>query len=112
MTEKTDLALLLDYYGEFLTPRQRELMQMSADEDMSLSEIAEVVGVSRQGVRDSLAKASRQLTEMESKLGLAERDKRLRSIAESLMDAAASGSCSEIKLACGKAGKEILSVIK
>lgn len=111
MAEKTDLALLLDYYGEFLTPRQRELMLMSVDEDMSLREISEEIGVSRQGVRDCLSKASLMLCEMEDKLGLASRDKKLRIIAETLLGAA-SGAEGDIADACAKAGEEILSVIK
>ena len=80
MNDKAELSLLLDYYGSFLTERQRELMRMSADEDMSLSEIAEQVGISRQAVRDSLSKASDQLHFMESELGLALHDTRLRHI--------------------------------
>lgn len=86
--EKAELSLLLDYYGAFLTERQRDIARMSADEDMSLSEIAEAVGVSRQGARDSIVKAAKKLAEFEEKLGLAERDRRLRSLLKELMDAA------------------------
>ena len=86
--EKAELSLLLDYYGAFLTERQRDIARMSADEDMSLAEIAEVVGVSRQGVRDSIVKAALKLAEFEEKLGLAERDRRLRSLLKELTEAA------------------------
>ena len=68
MLDKAAASLMLDYYGPFLTQRQAELMRMSADEDMSLSEIAEQVGVSRQAVRDHLSKASKELELMEERL--------------------------------------------
>ncbi len=84
MTDKAELSILLDYYGAFLTERQYELSCMSADEDMSLSEIAEQVGISRQAVRDSLSKASAQLHEFEDRLHYAEHDRLLRGIAELL----------------------------
>lgn len=111
MTNKPELSLLLDYYGAFLTERQRELMRMSADEDMSLSEIAEEVGVSRQGVRDCLNKASRQLHEFESGLGLIERDLKLRAILESL-EAAEGGDTETVKAALEIAAERIRTIIR
>ena len=87
MTDKALLALLLDYYGAFLTERQREFAAMSADEDMSLAEIAERAGVSRQAVRDSLSKATEQLRSFEEKLRLVERDRKLRAVEEELRNA-------------------------
>ena len=80
MNDKAELSLLLDYYGSFLTERQRELMRMSADEDMSLSEIAEQAGISRQAVRDSLSKASELLHSMENELQLVHHDTVLRHV--------------------------------
>ena len=53
------LSLLLDFYGEILSQRRRELITLYYDEDFSLSEIAEHTGISRQGVRDSIKKANR-----------------------------------------------------
>ena len=99
MTDKAELSLLLDYYGSFLTKRQCELMRMSADDDMSLSEIAEQVGVSRQAVRDSLSKASEQLASMETSLGLMARDMKLR------------GVISKLERAREKAASETLALI-
>ena len=78
MLAKADISLLLDYYGSFLTERRRELMRMSADEDMSLAEIAEQAGGSRQSVRDSIAKGSAELLLFEERLGLALRDSIIR----------------------------------
>lgn len=71
------LGRLLDYYGDFLTGRQRDLLDAYVNENLSLAEIAEREGISRQGVRDGLVRAERQLTEMEARLGIAERNLRM-----------------------------------
>lgn len=76
MQDRVELNLLLDYYGAFLTDNQRELIEMSCDDDYSLSEIAEQKSISRQGVRDAIARGSKTLADMESKLRLIERDRR------------------------------------
>ena len=111
MTDKAELSLLLDYYGSFLTTRQAELTRMSADDDMSLAEIAEQVGVSRQAVRDSLKKASDQLLSMEESLGLIHRDMQLRKVISKL-EAAKEAEASEARLLIGDSISEILSVIR
>ena len=51
------LSLLMDTYGALLSERKRELMSYYYDEDYSLAEIAEITGISRQGIRDSVKKA-------------------------------------------------------
>lgn len=79
MPDRIELSLLIDYYGAFLTENQRELLELSCDEDLSLSEIASLKGISRQGVRDALARGTKVLLEMNDKLNLIERD---RSMAE------------------------------
>ena len=77
MQDHIELSLLLDYYGEFLTDRQRELMQLSVQEDLSLSEIAEIVGISRQGVRDAVKRGEEQMRQMEERLKLISRAQRI-----------------------------------
>lgn len=74
MQDKLELSLLLDYYGAFLTNNRRDLLSLSVNEDLSLGEIAELKGISRQGVRDALLHGERQLYNMENKLGLVARD--------------------------------------
>ena len=64
------IPCLLDMYGELLTERKRELLDYYYEEDYSLSEISELTGISRQGVRDSLRKSAAELVEFESKLHL------------------------------------------
>ena len=66
-------SILLDFYGEILTDRQREMLECYYNDDMSLSEISDSVGISRQGVRSAIKKGTDILTDMEEKLGLASR---------------------------------------
>lgn len=70
---KAEMALLLDFYGSLLTERQREIADLSTNEDLSLREIASVCGITYQGVRESLKKSESILKDAEAKLGLIER---------------------------------------
>lgn len=65
-----EISVLLDYYGSLLPDKQRELTELYYNEDLSLSEIAENEGITRQGVRDSIKRAENTLASIESKLGL------------------------------------------
>ena len=66
-----EIGLLLDFYGELLSEGRRQAAELYYNEDLSLAEIAEEAGITRQGVRDSISKAKAQVTEYEAKLGLA-----------------------------------------
>ena len=66
------LAYLLDFYGDVLDEHTRGVMKAYYDDDLSLSEIAEGVGISRQGVRHVIKKGEEQLTFLEDRLGLAD----------------------------------------
>lgn len=66
-------SMLLDFYGELLTEKQRECFDLHYNEDLSLSEIAEQIGVSRQGVWDNIRRAEAALQEIEDKTGLIKR---------------------------------------
>ena len=72
------MTMLLDFYGEILTPRQREFFDLYYNEDLSLAEIAENYDISRQGVRDAIVRAETAMTELEDKTGLMKRFMRLR----------------------------------
>ena len=67
------MALLYDFYGDVLTERQKEFYDLYYNEDLSLSEIAENSGITRQGVRDVIVRAEAILTELEDKTGLIKR---------------------------------------
>lgn len=71
MAKNLEVSFLLDFYGEMLTRKQHDFLVYYYDEDLSLSEIAENEGITRQGVRDAIKRAENQLFEMESRLGLA-----------------------------------------
>ena len=81
------LGRLLDYYGAFLTERQRDLLRQYAYEDCSLSEIAEREHISRQAVRDAISRAEGELTQMEEKLRLIDKTDRTREILDTLEQA-------------------------
>ena len=61
------MAMLFDFYGDLLTERQREFYDLYYHEDLSLSEIAENYGISRQGVRDVIVRAEAAMSEIEEK---------------------------------------------
>jgi predicted DNA-binding protein YlxM (UPF0122 family) len=82
MAKNLDVVLLTDYYGEMLTENQRKFIDYYYNDDLSLSEIAENEGITRQGVRDAIKRAETQLFDMEKKLGMASR---ARSIKENLV---------------------------
>ena len=67
------MAMLFDFYGDVLTDRQKEFYDLYYNEDLSLSEIAENYGISRQGVRDVIVRAEATLTELEDKTGIIKR---------------------------------------
>lgn len=78
MEKDLSIAVLLDFYGELLTEKQVQALDLYYNEDMSLAEIAEPLGISRQGVRDSIKRGEKQLREFENTLGLAQRFKDLK----------------------------------
>ena len=66
-------SVLLDFYGVVLTDKQRLILTEYYDEDLSLAEIAENCGITRQGVRDAIKQGEAALDELEAKLGNARR---------------------------------------
>lgn len=66
-------SLLFDFYGELLTDKQREYFDLHYNEDLSLAEIAEQTGISRQGVWDIIRRAEASMREIENKTGLIRR---------------------------------------
>ena len=77
MEKRIEAAWLLEFYGPLLTERQRKLMELYCDEDLSLTEIAAQEDISRQGVYDAVHRARRQLAEYEERLGLLSRYRRM-----------------------------------
>ena len=79
LKKKVDLAFLSAFYGGMLTENQRRILSLHCEEDLSLGEIAEEVGISRQAAHETLSRAAAKLTEMESVLGVADRFRRMES---------------------------------
>ena len=90
MSKDLRFAMLLDCYGEFLTPHQYRMTELYYCADLSLGEIAEMVGITRQGVRDAIKRAEQQLMEMEDRLGLAKRFKEVQDALTVICDCAVS----------------------
>lgn len=64
------VSLLMDFYGNLLPEKQLDMMEQYYGEDLSLSEIAENSGITRQGVHDNIKRAATDLKAYEEKLGL------------------------------------------
>ena len=82
------VEFLLDFYGEVLPERTRGILAAYYGEDLSLAEIAQIVGISRQGVRDGIKKAEEELFFLEERLCLQKKAESLRKTAQRLLLAA------------------------
>ena len=83
-----EMTLLFDYYGDLLTEKQRTCFDLHYNQDLSLGEIAEEAGISRQGVHDSLARAEAALLAMEEKTGCVARARTQQKALEAICRAA------------------------
>lgn len=77
MAKNLEICVLFDFYGDMLTDKQRDLIDLYYNQDLSLGEIAEIENITRQGVRDSIKRGEAYLLELEQKLGLLQRYKKL-----------------------------------
>lgn len=78
MNTEKDLhfSVLLDYYADMLTDKQRDVIELYYNEDLSLSEIAEHENITRQGVRDSIKRGEQTMLELEERFHLAKRSQK------------------------------------
>lgn len=83
------MTMLYDFYGELLTDRQKEFFDLYYNEDLSLAEIAENAGISRQGVRDVIVRAEATMQEVEDKTGIIRRFEAQRPHLDAISNAAA-----------------------
>lgn len=70
MDKKLQISLLLDFYGSMLSEKQKEIMDYYYNDDLSLSEVADNIGITRQGVHDVIKRTEAAVFDMEEKLGL------------------------------------------
>ena len=86
MFEKNmNIPYLLDFYGEVLSKRSRSILEMYYSDDLSLAEIAENEGISRQGIRHIIKKGEEELFFLEEHLGLASDFTEIQSVAKELI---------------------------
>ena len=83
-----EMTLLLDYYGGMLTDKQRDCFDMRYNQDLSLGEIGEALGVSRQAVCDNLTRTEALLRRMEENIGCVRRDRITRQAVGEILNAA------------------------
>lgn len=81
MAKNLEISYLLDFYGRVLTEKQRDVMEQYYNDDLSLAEIADNFGISRQGVRDAIKRGEATLLALEEQIGFAGR---YRAVRESL----------------------------
>ena len=84
MGKDLDVCLLIDYYGKTLTQKQFDAIDLYYNEDLSLAEIAEHTGITRQGVRDAIKHAEETLFSLENNLGYVKKSKNVRKSLEEL----------------------------
>ena len=98
MKKNFEITLLLDFYGAMLTDKQREVIELYYCDDLSLSEIAQNLGITRQGVRDAIKRGENVLLDTEERLRLLERFKAVNGQVETIerLSAQILGYCSKM----------------
>lgn len=89
--------LLFDFYGDLLTKRQRDIYQDAVYGDLSLSELADDYGISRQGIHDQIKRCDKALEEYESKLNLIARFEKIKKYSNELRKEAEKSEDEELK---------------
>lgn len=101
INDRFEISILRDFYGSLLTKKQDEMLKLRYDDDLSFGEIAEILGVSRQAVLDSLNKGERHLAEYEQNLKCLDRQRRIVALLDSVdmesLDDATREKLAEIK---------------
>ncbi|MBQ7669551.1 MAG: winged helix-turn-helix transcriptional regulator [Clostridia bacterium] len=97
------VSLLLDFYGDILSEHKRGIMEMYYDEDMSLAEISEQVGISRQAVREIIKKSESELSNLENTLGLVKKFDKLKHDLDTIKN--------ELRAASDVSGKDSKGII-
>lgn len=90
LEKKFVYSILYDYYGDLLKDSQANIIDLYYNQDYSLSEIAEDMNISRQGVHDALKRAEKSLVEYEEKIKLHEKNEKYIRAAENIVKLASS----------------------
>ncbi len=111
MERIVERTYLYDFYGELLTDHQRRIYEMAADQDLSVSEIAEECGISRQGVSDLLKRCDAILSDYEARLHLVERFTKASAEADRIIGLASALPDSPEARAIGKAAEALKDLL-
>ena len=111
MEKNVEVAILLDIYGELLTDKQREYFDLHYNQDLTLAEIGEMNGISRQGVWDIIRRAEATLRDIEAKTGLVARF-RARREALSGVEARLSGLLSSPDAEARRVAREVMEELR
>ena len=84
VSKNLDVSVLFDYYGDMLTEKQRDVIDLYYNQDLSLAEIAEHEKITRQGVRDNIKRGEAYMAELEEALHVAEQSQRLIALLEDI----------------------------
>lgn len=105
MDKKLTVSLLLDFYGQVLSEKQFHIMDYYYNDDLSLREISEILGITRQGVHDTIKRSEAFLEELEQSLGLYAKWQRLQQQLESIEGAVKEINCENNRLCKNEAIK-------
>ena len=97
LDERLRVSELYDYYGVLLKEGSSKLLEAYVHEDLSLSEIAETEGISRQGVRDNLKRSIKQLEEFDNKLGLIKKSEEISATLDMLKETISKSTDEKLK---------------
>lgn len=111
MAKNLEMSFLLDFYGPMLTDKQRDVVELYYNEDLSLAEIAALTGISRQGVWDIIRRAEATLRDIEAKTGLVARF-RARREALSGVEARLSGLLSSPDAEARRVAREVMEELR
>lgn len=112
MDKKLTVSLLLDFYGQVLSEKQFHIMDYYYNDDLSLREISEILGITRQGVHDTIKRSEAFLEELEQSLGLYAKWQRLQQQLESIEGAVEEINCENNRLCKNEAIKSNCLVIE
>lgn len=111
--DTVEMLLLFDYYGELLTDRQRQCIDLRYNQDLSFGEIAMELGISRQGVFDNITRAEARMAKMEEKTGFVRRDLAYRKAVQAIQEETAaldSNPDPHVREAAGRIARAVRSI--
>ncbi|KYH29910.1 putative DNA-binding protein [Clostridium thermopalmarium DSM 5974] len=86
MEDRIKISILMDYYKELLTDKQKDIMELYYNQDLSLSEISELTDTSRQAIHDLIKRCNKLLIDYEYKLKLVEKSNKLRKVKDIIIE--------------------------